>query len=154
MEKPFAILEQRFLKTQKALDERNAVIGEPKGLELPIAIAHDLVNETGLLGMKETAKALKIINNSGKEVGRNGLFKLLRHHQVLKDNNEPYPEYANCFEVKHKQTMQGIKSVTMINSMGLAWLTKLKIENKFDLNCLDEKTRKNNSNSLNIDDVC
>ena len=137
---------------QKALDESNADIEEAKRLELPAAIALDLVNDNGLHDMKETAKTLGLINNAGNEVGRNGLFKLLRHHRVLMDNNEPYAEYAEYFEVKYKHTMRGVKSVTMTNSMGLAWLTALKNENKFDLNCLDEKTTKNKNNFVNIDD--
>ena len=88
---------------------------------------YDCVTESGkLIDMSDTAK---IIGISGW--GRNNIFKLLRDHRILKQNNVPYQEYVDrgYFKLIERLRIRNGEyepySITFVFQKGLDYIRKL-----------------------------
>lgn len=77
------------------------------------------MDSEGYITMSKFAKSLNI-----KNIGRNKMFDILREHNVLRQNNEPYQAYINrgYFKVKITINNNHNNTQTLITPKGADWL--------------------------------
>lgn len=92
-----------------------------------VQFALKIQNTNNSVDMKTAAKMLV---DDGIEIGRNKLFKILRKHDVLMDDNTPYQKYVDLklFSVTMKITSthygDKMNPVTLVTGKGLIFLNK------------------------------
>lgn len=79
------------------------------------------MDSKGNMTISKVAKALDIDG-----IGRNNLFAILRNHEVLRDNNEPYQRYIDSGYFK---VVTGTKNnfkfaQTLVTGKGMSWINK------------------------------
>lgn len=116
---------EALLAYAKEVEAREKLAAENAVMK-PKADFYDAVaSSESYLSMNDTAKILDM------GVGRNKLFKILREHKVLMDDNLPYQEYVDrgYFKVKESHYMlEGnpiIRKTTLVKQKGLEYIRKL-----------------------------
>lgn len=104
--------------------QKQLAIAKPK-----VMLADRFLVAKNSMTIEDFAKAIS--KNLGEAVGRNKCFKILRDHQILMTNNNPYQKYINSkwFEVKITTYTRGLNqyntSQTLITPLGVRLLAPM-----------------------------
>ena len=76
-----------------------------------------ILNNNGAYDIGAFAKSLNI-----KGMGRNNLFKYLKHKKILMSNNSPYQKHAQHFEIKYTEKNGRTYEKTLITPLGIKYV--------------------------------